>query len=164
LAAVAADERFACVIGGEGPQAGLVRRYASESNRIIYLGHVPPDRVPLITAACDVVYYGFDETNPNARWSAPNKLYEAIAAGKPILTGDFGEVGDAVRSERCGVLTDTRTPEAIIRALEQIASQLKDGWGEHRGSATQSRWTRRNAVRHLVDAYIDLNGPRQTRD
>jgi glycosyltransferase involved in cell wall biosynthesis len=122
LAAVAADKRFACVIGGSGSQADLVRRYAAENKNIIYLGRVQPDRVPLVTAACDVVYYGFDETNPNAQWSAPNKLYEAIAAGKPLLTGRFGEIGDTVLSNRCGILGDTQTKSGMALALEQLAS------------------------------------------
>jgi len=50
------------------------------------------------------VYYGFDPNNPNARFSAPNKLFEALAAGKPLVTGDFGEIGEVVRESECGVI------------------------------------------------------------
>jgi len=84
---------------------------------------VKPDRVPLLTAACDVVYYGFDETNPNARWSAPNKLYEAIAAGKPVLTGAFGEIGRTVEEAKCGLTAELHSAGLVAAALATLSSR-----------------------------------------
>jgi hypothetical protein len=53
---------------------------------------VDPARIPLYTAMWDVIYYGLDASNPNARYSAPNKLFEALAAGRAVLCNDCGEV------------------------------------------------------------------------
>lgn len=156
LKAVAGDDRFACVIGGDGPQAELAGQYADRNDNIVYLGRVAPERVALVTAACDVVYYGFDETNPNARWSAPNKLYEAIAAGKPILSGDFGEVGETVRNQECGILCDTRTPEGIAAGLSKLVSPEGLGAMARRADALQESLSRRQAHRSLFDAYTPL--------
>lgn len=159
LAAVAADKRFACMIGGDGPQATLVRIYATSHENIAYVGRIPPDRVPLITAACDVVYYGFDETNPNARWSAPNKLYEAIAAGKPILTGDFGEIGQTVREETCGIIGKMDSASGCSRALQQLA---KPGALARlgRNAVRASRfYSRKRGNSFLLDAYRQLARP-----
>ena len=50
LEAVAGDARFAAVIGGTGAQEALVQRYAREHSNIAYLGRVPPEGVPLVTA------------------------------------------------------------------------------------------------------------------
>ena len=157
LAAVAADLRFACVIGGDGPQAGIAREYAARHPNIFYLGRVAPERIPIVTAACDVVYYGFDTTNPNSRWSAPNKLYEAIAAGKPILAGDFGEVGDTIRSARSGVLAETATPEGIRSALAQLSSHARlQEMGERARALQAAGLTRKEAHQRIVGGYEDL--------
>ncbi|MCK4626050.1 MAG: glycosyltransferase, partial [Phycisphaerae bacterium] len=156
LAAVTDDKRFACVIGGDGPQVDLVRQYAENYDNITYLGRVAPGRVPLITAACDVVYYGFDETNPNAQWSAPNKLYEAIAAGKPVLTGDFGEIGQVVRKERCGVIGNLGSSADLAHAL---ASLTKPGELKDLGSrAVQAGrlYSRKQAIVMLLNAYESI--------
>jgi glycosyltransferase involved in cell wall biosynthesis len=153
LATVAKDRRFACVVGGDGPQAGLARKYAANHTNIVYLGRVAPNHVPLLTVSCDVVYYGFDETNPNARWSAPNKLYEAIAASKPVLTGDFGEIGQTVRESSCGVLVNLREPEGVALALDHLAQPgVVYALGRNAGLASQI-YSRSKANAKLLDAY-----------
>ena len=55
--------------------------------------------------------------NPNARFSAPNKLYEALAAGRPLITGDFGEIADVVREAECGIVLPVYSAEEIRKAL-----------------------------------------------
>ena len=156
MEAVANDDGFACVIGGDGPQADLARQYADANENIVYLGRVAPERVSVITAACDVIYYGFDRNNPNARWSAPNKLYEAIAAGKPILCGDFGELSGIVRGHHCGVLCDTSTPEGVAAGLAELASRDELQAMGRRAGALQDSMSRSAADRYLIDAYARL--------
>ncbi len=76
--------------------------------------------IPIYTCAADVVYYGFDPANPNARFSAPNKLFEALAAGKPLITGDFGEIGEVTRRGSCGIVLDSYTASNVRHALEAL--------------------------------------------
>jgi glycosyltransferase involved in cell wall biosynthesis len=134
----------------------LVRKYAQENNNIIYLGRVPPSDVPRFTAACDIVYYGFDETNPNAKWSAPNKLFEAIAAGKAILTGHFGEIGKIVRVSGCGVLADTRTRVGIASALESLTAPGALLDMKQASVTIQGRLSRSHAQERLTEAYMTV--------
>jgi glycosyltransferase involved in cell wall biosynthesis len=69
------------------------------------------------------VYYGFDPENPNARFSAPNKLYEALAAGRPLITGDFGEIADVVREAQCGIVLPEYSAAAVQKALEAMSDR-----------------------------------------
>lgn len=159
LAAIAEDKRFACVVGGNGKQADLVRRYAAEHGNIRYLGRVPPARVPLITCACDLIYAAYDPDCLNAQWGAPNKLFEAIVAGKPLLTNDLGEIGEIVRATGCGVLTDVSAAAPIRAALEQMLSgDARRAMGE-RASALSSRFQRSEGLRHLARSYAELDSP-----
>ena len=163
LKAVAGDDRFACVIGGDGPQAELAGQYADRNDNIVYLGRVAPERVPLVTAACDVVYCGYDEQNPHAHWGAPNKLYEAIAAGKPILSGDYGELGEIVRDQECGILCDTRTPEGITNGLSKLVRHEELTVMGSRAGALQDNLSGKEAERHLSNAYAQLLSSRSAR-
>jgi len=160
LAAVAADRRFACVVGGDGPQADLARKYAAAHRNVTYLGRVPPDRVPLITASCDVIYSGYDQAKPNAHWGAPNKMYEAIAAGKPLLANDFGEIGEVVRTEGCGVLADTDSADSIAEGLNRLADGPTRAEMGRRAAGLQRRFCRDRANASLLDAYRRLGGTR----
>jgi glycosyltransferase involved in cell wall biosynthesis len=73
------------------------------------------------TCAADVIYYGFDPDNPNARFSAPNKLFEALAAGRPLITGSFGEIGEVVRNAQCGIVLPHYSAAEIKKAFRILA-------------------------------------------
>ena len=105
------------IIGGKGAlQETVIRRAASNPN-IRYVGFVSSRDIPAYTCAGDIIYYGFDPANPNARFSAPNKLFEALAAGRPLITGDFGEIAEVVRKAVCGVVLPEYSALEIRKAL-----------------------------------------------
>lgn len=122
------------IIGGNGVLEELVVHRAAKNPRIRYVGFVRASEIPAYTCAADVVYYGFDPENPNARYSAPNKLFEALAAGRPLITGDFGEIAEIVRRASCGLILpeysvdEIRTAFAILRDTmrrDALASNAK---------------------------------------
>jgi glycosyltransferase involved in cell wall biosynthesis len=105
------------IIGGKGILSGYIAERAAKNPRIVQVGFVSAADVPAYTCAGDVVYYGFDPCNPNARFSAPNKLFEALAAGRPLITGDFGEIADVVCEARCGVVLPAYSAAEVRDAL-----------------------------------------------
>lgn len=120
LDAVDASPGVYAVVGGRGVLEQAVRERAARNPRIVFLGFVRPDDIPAYTCAADVIYYGFDVENPNARFSAPNKLYEALAAGRPLITGDFGEIADVVRRESCGIVLPSYAADEIRKAIREL--------------------------------------------
>lgn len=128
------------IVGGKGALEEMVRVRAAKNPRIRYVGFVAAADIPGYTCAGDVVYYGFDAENPNARFSAPNKLFEALAAGKPLIVGDFGEIGEVVRNVSCGIILPNYSAEEIRGALEKLReeklrSSLADNARRHGRSA-----------------------------
>lgn len=113
------DDVYA-VIGGRGALEGFIKERAATNPRIIFVGFVTADEIAKYTCAADIVYYGFDPHNPNANFSAPNKLYEALAAGRPLITGDFGEIAEMVRKAECGVVLPRYSAEAVRTAIEEM--------------------------------------------
>ena len=108
------------ILGGKGVLEELVVEAAAANPRILFVGFVPGKQIADYTCAADVVYYGFDPENPNARFSAPNKLYEALAAGRPLITGDFGEISEVVREAECGIVLPKYSAESVREALSQL--------------------------------------------
>lgn len=148
----------AVIVGGDGPAGDLVRSFAGRCSNIRYLGYVKPARIPLLTATADVVYYGFDEANGNARYSAPNKLFEALAAGKALITGTFGEIGAMTEEHRLGfalaefsagsvrdAICSLRDNKEALSAMQERARELGAG-----------PYSLAGAHRRLVAAYDRL--------
>ena len=111
------------ILGGKGVLEERIVEVATTNPRILFVGFVSGKQIADYTCAGDAVYYGFDPDNPNARFSAPNKLYEALAAGRPLITGDFGEIADVVRVAECGIVLPTYSAEEIRRALDALANR-----------------------------------------
>lgn len=148
------------LVGGKGSSVAAVQAAAARCPRIRYLGTVSPQDVGRYTAASDAVYYGFDPANANARFSAPNKLFEALAAGIPVVTARFGEIGDVVDATGCGILVPEYTADALESAIRQL---LLPGRSEELRAAarrTGARFTRRAADEALRAAYGRVLRPR----
>jgi len=123
LRSIENEEDVFLVVGGRGPIEKIVRNSAQKHKNIIFLGFVHPLKVPFYVALSDVVYYGFDKNNPNAQYSAPNKLFEALAAGKAIITGDFGEIGHIVKKYNCGLILKDYSIEEIKNAINILKNK-----------------------------------------
>jgi glycosyltransferase involved in cell wall biosynthesis len=113
-------EDVVVVLAGYGELEPQVRAWARDNPRVVYAGFLHAVEVAAWTCACDVVYCGFDTSMPNFRFAAPNKLYEALAAGKPLLAPDAGEIGELLRRYRCGVLLEDCSVASVRDAIAQI--------------------------------------------
>jgi sugar transferase (PEP-CTERM/EpsH1 system associated) len=122
LAAAADNPDTYVILGGKGVLEEIVVRAAARNPRVLFVGFVSGKDIADYTCAADAVYYGFDPKNPNARFSAPNKLYEALAAGRPLITGDFGEIAEVVRAGGCGIVL----PEYNEAELRKAFALLRD--------------------------------------
>lgn len=109
------------IIGGTGGQEVEIRQLCSTLPNAYYPGYVHPDDVPLLTAVSDVIYYGLDSTDVYAPYNAPNKLFEALAAGKSIVASDLGgELSNIITTEECGILISHLNSNSIGEALDKI--------------------------------------------
>jgi len=125
----AADEcpHVHVIVAGKGVLENFVREHASRNPRIVYLGFLSSTEIAAYTCASDAVYYGFDPENPNARYSAPNKLFEALAAGRPLITGNFGEIADVVSRASCGIVLKDYSVGEIRVALNILRDPVTRG-------------------------------------
>jgi glycosyltransferase involved in cell wall biosynthesis len=157
LEAVSRRPKIHLVVGGKGPVAPTVLEYAQRCGNIRYLGFVPPSDIPGYTSACDIVYYGYDPASPNARFSAPNKLFEGLAAGRPLLTAKFGEIGRIVSDYGCGVILSDYSVDEILHGLDSCLiperlKELKDAAAL--AGETQYNWHKAEGV--LLSVYDEL--------
>ncbi len=144
------------IIGGNGPCRQLVSDAAESYNNITYLGFVQPATIPFYTALSDIVFYGFDPSVPNAAFSAPNKLFEGLAAGKAILTGNFGEIEKIVRETNCGIVLNDYSVESLTTAIAQMGAEQIRVFGKNAKKAGETRYNWGQAKRELFKHYEGL--------
>lgn len=154
LDSINSNEPYYLIIGGYGELVEDVQSYARHCDNIKYLGYVRPQDIPLYTGVSDVIYSAFDCGHPMAKYIAPNKLFDALAAGKAVLTGDFGEVGQIVKEERCGIVLKNYGPKNFDDALSRLAenqSILLTYFKNAKRASKKYNWD--VAKRTLLDIY-----------
>ncbi len=156
--AVRNSTSYFLILGGYGEQESEIAGICEDVDNIYFPGYINPKEVPLLTAIADVVYYGFDPNHPFAPYNAPNKLYEALAAGKAVLATDIGgELSEVVQSTGCGVLLSSPDAASIGAALNQLSqSGTLVKTQERAAEAGCAKYNWRAAKRNLLQAYSQL--------
>jgi glycosyltransferase involved in cell wall biosynthesis len=107
-------------IWGDGAQRAAVEQAAAGRPNVCYHGWLPSSELPRHFKAADVIFYGLRLDYPGAIYNAPNTLSCAMAAGRPVVATDVGDLGRMVRQADCGILIGEATPRAIAAAIEQL--------------------------------------------
>jgi glycosyltransferase involved in cell wall biosynthesis len=145
------------ILAGSGVMQERIARAAAANPRIVFAGFVSGGVIGDYTCAADVIYYGFDPDNPNARFSAPNKLFEALAAGRPLITGNFGEIGEVVRNAQCGIVLPEYSVAEIKKAFRILADPERRNRMAHNAAEmgrTSLNWDKAEAI--LYQEYSAL--------
>lgn len=124
--AVLDDPRFALHIGGYGPLDDVIHRAAQQCDRIHYYGKIPYAQTLSLEAQCDLMVAIYDPKIPNHRYCAPNKLYEALMLGKPLLMCENTGWDMLFQEEKIGFLI-SYSQEGISQGLSKLY-EAKDQW------------------------------------
>jgi glycosyltransferase involved in cell wall biosynthesis len=103
--------------GYETYAAGL-RALAGEDGRISFRGPFSRDELGSVLAALDVLVVP-------SRWyeNAPGVIFEAFAAGMPVVATDLGGMSEFVRPGKNGLLFSLDNPEDLAGRLRTLAVQ-----------------------------------------
>jgi glycosyltransferase involved in cell wall biosynthesis len=107
------------VFMGYGPLTDVVMAAAREGGSIHFLPAVEPKRVLDYTTGADVGVIGVEDTCLNNRYSLPNKLFEYLLAGVPILCPDLPEMRRVVLENGCG-WADPGSDEGLLALIDQL--------------------------------------------
>lgn len=154
------------VLLGYGPlQVELEARAADPATggRVRVLPAVPPTELLDWVAASDVVAMPIQPSTLNHRLTTPNKLFEALAAGVPVVASDLPGMAGIVRQTGCGLLVDPTDPAAIAAALREIldAPQAdRRAWRKRALAAAHATYNWERQAEVLIDEYTNLTGRR----
>jgi len=140
---------------GEAFRAELERKAADSgvSERMYFIPFVPPEQLPGITASADVGCLLYRNDSRNNYYAAPNKLYEYLFAGLPVVVSDFPALTEIVRGQGAGAWADPEQPESIAQAV--IAAAGVKG-GTVFASRMRSAFRFEDEMRILESVYEDL--------
>ena len=138
-------------------------RYA---DRVTMIDPVPPEELLEWTASADVMLMAIQPTSLNHRFTTPQKLWEAIAAGVPVVASDLPGMAEVVREVGCGALCDPTDPASIAAAIRDLLAMPADARAEMRArtlAAARDRYNWAAQADTLLAAYARPAGGIVTR-
>ena len=151
---------------GSGSEAATIAAASREpvlAGRVTLLEPVDPSAVPDWVAGADVGVMPIAPSTLNHRLSTPNKLFECLAAGVPVVASDFPAMRAIVDGPDgpLGRLVDPDSASVVASAIRSIV----DAPAEERGAlrerclaAAHRRWNWETEAARLLGLYEDLVG------
>lgn len=144
-------EAYSLVIVGKGDLEASLKQLAQELNlskRIVFLGLLTPDELKKVTPRALVGVSIEKPTNLNYIMCLPNKLFDYIQAGIPVVAYPHPEIKKIIDAYQCGAYIQSHDPQQMAVELNAIlASQTVSQWREgSRKASLVLTWEREKEV------------------
>ena len=123
IEAMAGVEDAALVLLGDGPtKHQLVRQVADAglADRVFFMPAVPFLQLHPLTCSADVGLCLIKSTGKSFHWSLPNKLFEYMMAGLPVLGSEAPEIRRTLDETGAGEVVDPTDIPALRDRLERL--------------------------------------------
>lgn len=146
-------------IAGYGYYEEEIKELSIKCSRLAYLGSIKYDTVIKKTCGADLLFALYDPNVPNNRYASPNKLFEAMMCGKPILVSDNTAMAEIVRKEECGLVVPYGDVEVITHAIVMLKNDpvLCKHLGENGRKAYETKYSWEIMGERLLDVYRGLD-------
>jgi glycosyltransferase involved in cell wall biosynthesis len=98
----------------------IIEELRLDRNRFYFHDLVPVSEVPAYLAACDIVAMSFPWTPHYAYHMSPLKMFEYMAAEKPILATQLPSVMEVLVDGKNAVLVEPDNPKALAQGIRRI--------------------------------------------
>jgi len=150
-------------LAGTGAESDLITRQAARLPNVTWHGRVPYAQALALNAAADVLPALYDPAIANHRYASPNKLFEGMLLGKPVIAARGTNFDRLVLEENCGLVVeygDRAQLAAALRQLEDPDLRLQQGKNARQAYETRYGWQR--MLERLLDIYRQVEpGPCQ---
>ena len=106
--------------------------------RLHCIPKLPFEKLRRLTASADVGLTLDQAGHGNYEMSLPNKLFDFMHAGLPVLATARKEVAAIVKAHGLGVVVEDSTPDTIAAAVEGVLKRPKSAWSDDLAKACES--------------------------
>jgi glycosyltransferase involved in cell wall biosynthesis len=106
---------------GDGPEKQDLIQLAAGLKTVVFNDPVPKAEIPARMAQADAILLSLRDV-PLFRYGvSPNKLYDAYAIGRPVITTVAGSINAEVETHRLGVTAEPGDSQALADAILRLA-------------------------------------------
>ena len=120
------NKDYELIFAGGGSEEFHCINYCKENNldNVRFIGRHPMDKISEIVNLCDVSLVSFKNI-PILYTNSPNKFFDSLSAGKPILVNSAGWTKDIVEKNKCGLYFHPENPKEFEKALKILKEDIE---------------------------------------
>jgi glycosyltransferase involved in cell wall biosynthesis len=150
------------VMIGYGYYLDRLKEMVNKNNledKVIFMGEIPNNQIIFHSASADIGVIPYLELDLNTRYSSPNKLFEYIIAGIPILANDLIFLRRMIVHHGLGMVANFTNPEAIGAAVAlMIGDESRLNSFRRNALKASETFNWETESRKLVEIYDRLQG------
>lgn len=111
------------LIVGDGDVLPFLKKTVNEMSlhsKVIFIPRQTPQKLAEYTANADIGLAIDKDTNINYRFSLPNKLFDYIYAGVPVLATQLVEIRNIIEHYKIGCFIENHDPKHIAKTIENL--------------------------------------------
>ena len=129
------DDCFLMIIGG-GDVLPILKQMVEQlqiTDRVLFLPRMPYQQMMAYTQLAELGFCLDKDTNLNYRFSLPNKLFDFIQAGVPIIASHLTEIEKIILQYDLGLFIDNHKPETIAATIREGLSDVarREQWKQN---------------------------------
>ena len=150
------SKNLAIILIGDGPEKIKLMKKAElyKLENIYFLPPVPKCAVPRIMGMMDALYIGFKNVPLYRYGVSPNKLYDYLMSGRPIIQS-ISAGNDIVKEAKCGISVPAEDSRQIAIAINKLISMTKEE-REVLGANGRNYVLKHNTYEMLASRYEEL--------
>lgn len=115
-------------IGGFGEYEDWMQKAAEQYSNVFFYGKLQYSETLALEKQCDIMMAVYDPSIRNHKYAAPNKFYESIMLGKPIIMAYDTGHDDIITKNDIGILTEYS--ESGIRDAIYALEKRRNEWND----------------------------------
>lgn len=148
------------IYAGFGPLENELIRISSGAENIIFLGRINyQTALELEEGALAIIAFYDASMGGNNLYAAPNKLFEALMLGKPLITSEGTLLADIVKTENIGYVVPFGNEELLRNTLLSIINNPEDAKlkGKRARELYDNKYSAKIAKERLLEIYSKMS-------
>ncbi len=149
-------------LAGYGGDEAMIQSAAEKVPNVTWHGGVSYQRAMELNSNADVIIATYSPQIPNHRFSSPNKLFEAMMLGKPVIVARGSNIDQIVEQENCGIVIEYGDQDALEASLAFLQHHpvARQEYGRQARKAYENTYHWTIMQERLLMLYKDLTNLR----
>ena len=140
------------LVGSGSSKSDAVLRVEREGlENVEFRTPVPKVELPGLLRACDVGVHAVSPLSVFDKGMSPNKLFDYMAAGLPIVSNAATALARVVRDRECGRVGSSNQLAACLEAVHDASDPQREAWGSAAARILVERFSRAAAAEVLSE-------------